>query len=133
MFMRMTIANNIKTNIPQTENAKEYLKFVEKCFRTADKSLAVNLVGQGAGKTLKPKANKFKKGKTPVNAPNVERKDQKASKCHFCGKDGYFQKDCLKRKAWFEKKDKSSALVCYESNLAKVPYNTWWLDYGATT
>ncbi|KAF7807041.1 Retrovirus-related Pol polyprotein from transposon TNT 1-94 [Senna tora] len=203
MFMRMTIANNIKTTIPQTENAKEYLKFVEELFRTADKSLAgslmaelttmkfdgsrsmqehiiemtniaarlrslgmtmedsfivqfilnslppeygpfqinyntikdkwdinelasklvqeevrlkkhvshsVNLVGQGAGKALKPKANKFKKGKTHVNAPNVERKDQKASKCHFCRKDGHFQKDCLKRKAWFEKKGKPSAL-----------------------
>ncbi|KAF7839092.1 transcription initiation factor TFIID subunit 11-like [Senna tora] len=71
-------------------------------------SHSLNLVGQGAGKALKPKANKFKKGKTPVNAPNVERKDQKASKCHFCWKDGHFQKDCLKRKAW-------------------------WLDSGATT
>ena len=29
MFMRMTIANNIKTTIPQTESAKEYIQFVE--------------------------------------------------------------------------------------------------------
>ena len=23
--------------------------------------------------------------------------------------------------------------VCYESNLAEVPSNTWWIDSGATT
>ena len=38
--MGMTIANNIKTTIPQTESAKEYLKFVEERFRFVDKSLA---------------------------------------------------------------------------------------------
>ncbi|KAL3501913.1 hypothetical protein ACH5RR_036362 [Cinchona calisaya] len=40
-FLRMTIANKIKTTIPQIESAKEYLKFVEERFRSADKSLAV--------------------------------------------------------------------------------------------
>ena len=44
MFMRMTIANNIKTTIPQTESAKEYLRFVEERFRSADKSLAGTLM-----------------------------------------------------------------------------------------
>ena len=38
-FMQMTIANNIKTTIPQTESAKEYLKFVEERFRFSNKSL----------------------------------------------------------------------------------------------
>ncbi|KAK4713850.1 hypothetical protein R3W88_019757 [Solanum pinnatisectum] len=32
MFIRMTVANNIKSTIPQTENAREYLKFVKKVF-----------------------------------------------------------------------------------------------------
>ncbi|KAL3524677.1 hypothetical protein ACH5RR_013049 [Cinchona calisaya] len=45
-LLRMTIANNIKTTIPQTESAKEYLKFVEECFRSADKSLAGTLMAQ---------------------------------------------------------------------------------------
>ena len=36
----MTIANNIKITIPQTESAKEYHRFVEECFCFADKSLA---------------------------------------------------------------------------------------------
>ncbi|XP_070015621.1 uncharacterized protein [Nicotiana sylvestris] len=39
MFMRMSIANNIKSTIPQTESAREYLKFMGKRFRSADKSL----------------------------------------------------------------------------------------------
>lgn len=46
MFMRMTIAHNIKTTIPQTESAKEYLKFVEEKFRSVDKSLASTLMAQ---------------------------------------------------------------------------------------
>ncbi|XP_075096255.1 uncharacterized protein LOC142174369 [Nicotiana tabacum] len=39
MFMRMSIANNIKSTIPQPESAREYLKFMGKRFRSADKSL----------------------------------------------------------------------------------------------
>ena len=177
--MRMTIANNIKITIPQTESAKEYLKFVEKCFRSVDKSLAstlmaklttmkydgsqgtqqhiikmsniaarlkalgmtvddsflvqfilnslppkyglfqinyntiedkwnisefssmlaqeetrlkkqgghsINLITQGADKGLKVKAKKFKK-KSPVKVSQDDKKEQKASKCHFCRKE----------------------------------------------
>nr|XP_033509313.1 uncharacterized protein LOC117274201 isoform X1 [Nicotiana tomentosiformis] len=46
MFKRMNIANNIKSTIPQTESAREYLKFVEECFRFADKSLAGTLMAE---------------------------------------------------------------------------------------
>ena len=42
----MTIANNIKTTIPHTKSAKEYLRFVEECFHSADKSLASTLIAQ---------------------------------------------------------------------------------------
>ena len=45
-FMRMTIVNNIKTTIPQTETTKEYLKFVEERFRSANKSLAGTLMAE---------------------------------------------------------------------------------------
>ncbi|XP_019239737.1 PREDICTED: uncharacterized protein LOC109219719 [Nicotiana attenuata] len=44
MFMRMIIANNIKSTIPQTESSREYLKFVEERFCVADKSLAGTLM-----------------------------------------------------------------------------------------
>ena len=43
------------------------------------------------------------------------------------------KKDCIKRKAWFEKRGINLSFVCYESNLAEVPSNTWWIDSGATT
>ncbi|XP_060195416.1 uncharacterized protein LOC132624692 [Lycium barbarum] len=46
MFMRMTIANNIKSTIPQTESAREYLKFVKERFRSADKSFAGTLMDE---------------------------------------------------------------------------------------
>nr|XP_016451707.1 PREDICTED: uncharacterized protein LOC107776334 [Nicotiana tabacum] len=46
MFMRMTIANNIKSTIPQTESAREYPKFVEEHFPSADKSLAGTLMAK---------------------------------------------------------------------------------------
>ncbi|XP_049414553.1 uncharacterized protein LOC125877248 [Solanum stenotomum] len=42
----MTVANNIKSTIPQTESAKEYLKFVEERFRSADKSLVGTLMAE---------------------------------------------------------------------------------------
>ena len=38
----------------------------------------------------------------------------------------------MKRKEWFKRKGEPSALVCFESNLAKVPYNTWWIDFICT-
>lgn len=46
MFIKMTVANNIKSTIPQTESAKEYMKFVEERFRSADKSLAGTLMAE---------------------------------------------------------------------------------------
>lgn len=60
-------------------------------------------------------------------------KDIKYEKCHFLNKYRHFTKDCLKRKGQFEKKCKPSALVCFESNLAEVHYNVWWIDSGYTT
>nr|XP_009772222.1 PREDICTED: uncharacterized protein LOC104222670 [Nicotiana sylvestris] len=46
MFMRMNIAKNIKSTIPQIESAREYRKFVEERFRSADKSLAGTLMAE---------------------------------------------------------------------------------------
>ena len=46
MFMRMTVANNIKSTFSKTENAKEFMKFAEECSQSdsADKSLAGTLM-----------------------------------------------------------------------------------------
>ncbi|XP_057953598.1 uncharacterized protein LOC131147938 [Malania oleifera] len=45
IFMRMSVANNIKTVIPKTESSKELLKFVGERSQTANKSLAGTLMG----------------------------------------------------------------------------------------
>ena len=44
MFLRMTIASNIKTSLPVAEKAKAYLAAIEERFKTADKSLAGKLM-----------------------------------------------------------------------------------------
>ncbi|KAA0039623.1 Retrovirus-related Pol polyprotein from transposon TNT 1-94 [Cucumis melo var. makuwa] len=230
MFMRMTVANNIKSTIKNTEDAKEFMKSVEKCSQSEsfDKSLAAtlmstltnikfdgsrtihehilemtnlaarlktmgmevnenflvtfilnslplkygpfhinynalkdkwnvhelqsmliqeearlkkpiihsaNLMGhKGAGKKSGKKNGKGNHGQLKVkqsSAP-IHKKEQIKDKCRFCNKPGHYQKDCLKRKAWFENKGKHNALVCFESNLTEVPYNTWWIDSGCT-
>jgi hypothetical protein len=45
-FRRMTVANNIKSTLPTTENAKEFLKSVGERFKTTDKSLAGTLMAK---------------------------------------------------------------------------------------
>ena len=44
MFVRMSIASNIKSTLPKTDDAKEFMKFVEKRSQTADKSLVGTLM-----------------------------------------------------------------------------------------
>ena len=46
MFMRMTIANNIKITLPKTDNAKEFFSNVEDRCKTTDKSLAGTLMAR---------------------------------------------------------------------------------------
>ena len=35
-----------------------------------------------------------------------------------------------KQKRPLEKKGNLISLVCYESNMVHISYNTWWIDYG---
>ncbi|XP_057955084.1 uncharacterized protein LOC131149049 [Malania oleifera] len=227
MFMRMSVTNNIKTTIPKTENAKEFLKFVGEHSQIVDKSLAGTLMGtlttmkfddsrtihehvvemtniaaklrtlgidvnenfliqfilnslpteygpfqmnyntvkdkwnvhelhsmlvqeetqlnnkeihsihyvnnQGAEK----KAKKHGKGKGSLkdneSFSHIQKKVSSKDKCCFYGKPRHYQKYCFNWKAWFERKGKPRTYVCFELNLAEVPYNTWWIDFGRTT
>ncbi|XP_016164708.1 uncharacterized protein LOC107607250 [Arachis ipaensis] len=43
--MWMSIANSIKSALPKSDNAKEFMKLVEERSQTADKSLAGTLMG----------------------------------------------------------------------------------------
>ena len=60
----------------------------------------------------------------------VHKKEHKNDKYRFYGKSEHFKKDCLKFKAWLEKKGQHSAFTSLKSNLNEVPYNTWWIDSG---
>ena len=93
----------------------------------------IHLSHQRAGKKGK-KHVKEKQRQRNVNesSSQVRKKEYKNDKCRFCGKPRHFQKDCLKCKAWFEKKGKPCAFTCLESNIIEVPYNTWWIDSGCT-
>jgi len=202
MFMRMSITSNIKSTLPKTDDAKEFMKFVEERSQTADKSLVGTLMSmlttmkfdgsrtmhehviemtniatrlkslgmavdegflmqfilnslpseygpfQMNYNTMKDKWNvhelhsmlvqeetqlknlgshsiqyvknqgavgkkvtkKHGKGKGPLKIDESSTKIQKKNdKCHFCGKSRNFQKDCIKRRAWFEKKGEHNA------------------------
>jgi len=79
---------------------------------------------QGVGKKGFKKHGKGK-GLLKINESSTKLQ-KKNDKCHLCKKAGHFQKDCLKRKTWFEKKGKYNAYyVCFESNLTEVPHNSW--------
>ena len=59
-------------------------------------------------------------------------KQDKALTCFHCRKLGHFKKDFTKYHAWRENKGDFVTLVCKEVNLASVPTDNWWLDFGAT-
>ncbi|XP_025983818.1 uncharacterized protein [Glycine max] len=78
---------------------------------------------------------KRKKTKGVVEGSFQQKKPKKDERftCYFCKKSGQMKKKCPKYATWRVKKGKSLALVCSEVNLAFVPKDTWWVDFGATT
>ncbi|KAL8140911.1 hypothetical protein V2J09_006932 [Rumex salicifolius] len=96
------------------------------------KDQVAHLVGLRSASSNKGKPSKKNKKKDKVFIKRPESQFQKEKKCSFCKKMGHFKKDCLKRKAWFDKKGTHYVFVCFESNLIEVPNNTWWIDYRDT-
>ena len=64
------------------------------------------------------------------NAKNID------LRCYNCNNKGHKRVDCFKFKTWLEKKKNEHGMlsphVCFQSNLANVPLDSWWLDSGAT-
>ncbi|KAG7564293.1 Integrase catalytic core [Arabidopsis suecica] len=228
MFLRMTIANNIKTSLPDADKAKAYLVAIEERFKTAEKSLVGKLMAdlttmkydgarsmsdhciemtnfasklknlgmsvddsflvqfilnslppqygpfqinynaidekwtsnelanklvqeearlgregikvvhcvQGAGPKVGKRHEKSHQRAPPKmndsDQANPKKKAKKNYRCNFCKKVGHFQKDCTKRREWFEKKDNTMGSVSFfESNLTNVSSKAWWIDSGA--
>ena len=86
------------------------------------------LATKGIKELEKKFMKKHDKGKGSLknndNSLQIQKKGTKGNNCHFYGKSEHFQKDCLKRKSWFKKKDELNAIVCFESNLTEVFHNT---------
>ena len=81
----------------------------------------------GKNKATKSQANQKGNGKIPPQADI-----KKVTKCFFYKKKGHMKNNCPRFQKWLEKKDKSISLVCYESNMADVNVNTWWIDSRST-
>ncbi|KAJ0098027.1 hypothetical protein Patl1_27879 [Pistacia atlantica] len=75
---------------------------------------SLNLVKHEATKkkTKRSKKKGLKKDEFKDDSKN-QKEERKADRCHFCKKPEHYQKDCHKCRAWFEKKGKASALVCF--------------------
>ena len=93
-----------------------------------ESSQSAHLAVQGRKKY---QAQKKGKGKIPPQA-NIK----KESKCFFCKKKGHIKKNCEKFAKWLEDKgifaNTPTSLVCFESNMADICHDTWWIDSGCT-
>lgn len=105
------------------------------------KVLVANVVTHGVNaKKRKFKGNNNYKawGKKPKNDDkpillSLPQNEPFEGKCQLCKMLGHKQRDCMKFKAWIEKKGIHFALMCFESKLIYAPSDTWSFDTGATT
>ena len=58
--------------------------------------------------------------------------EEKKEGCHFFGKPGHFQKDCIGLLRWLNKKGNDIITFVDESLYVDYTTNTWWIDSGAT-
>ncbi|CAL0309991.1 unnamed protein product [Lupinus luteus] len=68
------------------------------------KNDSVHLSIQEPGSTSRFRPSNRNKGNEKEKIPIKEGKIHKEMKCFFCKKNGYYKKDCPKKKKWFEKK-----------------------------
>ena len=96
-----------------------------------DKTESAHLASTSKDKAKKRKRNTNKNKAS--KGPTQKKQNKDENNCFFCKKFGHVKKKCTKYHAWRAKKGMFLTLVCSENNLASVPRNTWWLDFGATS
>ncbi|CAA7062178.1 unnamed protein product [Microthlaspi erraticum] len=83
-------------------------KLVQEESRLGREGIKVAHYVQGAGSKAGKRHQKSHKRAPPnmsdSNQHNQKKKAKKDDRCNFCKKVGHFQKDCTKRREWFEKK-----------------------------
>ncbi|KAG6487836.1 hypothetical protein ZIOFF_056572 [Zingiber officinale] len=131
MIMKGSISSDIRGGMPDFENAKDFLDSIEEQFQISSKALATTLIiNMGKKQKLHGKDKRHMKKNNDRNKAKTS--GSKTCKCNFCREPTHIQKDCPKFKEWLAKKGKMSSYVCYESFLANVPTDTWWIDSGAS-
>ncbi|XP_051139235.1 uncharacterized protein LOC127257015 [Andrographis paniculata] len=114
------------------ELISHYVKEEERMKRNKTEEVHVVSTSKDAGgKKRKYKAVKVETAKAHVPAPAPRARPEKT--CFFCKKPEHKKKNCTKFHDWRVKKGTFLVLVCSEVNLASIPRNTWWLDFGSTT
>ncbi|KAG6494607.1 hypothetical protein ZIOFF_042367 [Zingiber officinale] len=130
MIMKGSISSDIRGGLPDSENAKDFLDSVEEQFQSSSKALVTTLII----KMVTSKYNGFGGVRGHILRMTNMATQLKGKKWKRHGKDKRHVKknnDGNKAKT-SAKKGKMSSYVCYESFVANVPIDTWWIDSGAS-
>ena len=77
-------------------------------------------------------SKKIQQNKPQQNANTDAGSEEKKEGCHFCGKPGHFQKDCIGFLRCLNKKGNYFITFVDKSLYVDYATNTWWIDSGAT-
>ena len=110
----------------QTSQKRQYKRFVNEYMKS--KNPQFKNKGQCFKKIQQNKPQQKPQQNTNTDAGSEEKKEG----CHFCGKPGHFQKDCIGLLRWLNKKGNDVINFVDESLYVDYATNTWWIDSGAS-